>query len=430
VSIVKKSNLSAASRKASNQNGWKAPYEGFPLSYHPPSGRLYKKIKGKRYYFGYASDWQVATDKFQAEQDDLYAGRTPRATSDGLTVKDLLNRFLTVKQQAVDTGELTNRSFVDYKRVTDRIFASFGGSRLASDLSSDDFEKLKAEIAKTGGLTYLGGEINRIRVVFNYAWEAGLIDSPVRYGPTFKRPSKKSVRKEKRKSGSKMFERDDLIRILDAAGVQMRAMILLGCNGGLGNSDTGQLNMEDVDLDAGLIDYPRPKTGIERRVPLWAETIEAIKASLAVRTEPKDEVNADLVFVTKRGGPWHVDDPRSPLSHEFRKLMQRIDHEAEVEAAKNGTEPPDKLYVARRGFYALRHTFRTIADESRDFPAIDRVMGHSDNTMGGHYRERINDDRLRAVVNHVRDWLYADHGGDGKEPVDETNLHSNFRIVG
>jgi hypothetical protein len=35
---------SATNRKAD----WKQPYPDFPLSYHPPGGRLYKKIRGKR----------------------------------------------------------------------------------------------------------------------------------------------------------------------------------------------------------------------------------------------------------------------------------------------------------------------------------------------------------------------------------------------
>ena len=33
-------------------------------------------------------------------------------------------------------------------------------------------------------------------------------------------------------------------------------------------------------------------------------------------------------------------------------------------------------------------------------------MGHSDNTISDHYRERIADERLEKVVNHVHDWLF------------------------
>jgi integrase len=58
-------------------------------------------------------------------------------------------------------------------------------------------------------------------------------------------------------------------------------------------------------------------------------------------------------------------------------------------------------------FYALRHTFETIAGGSRDQVAVDAVMGHADYSMAGEYRERIEDDRLEAVAAHVRKWLFG-----------------------
>jgi integrase len=66
-----------------------------------------------------------------------------------------------------------------------------------------------------------------------------------------------------------------------------------------------------------------------------------------------------------------------------------------------------KLGLARRGhtFYALRHTFETIGGDSRDQVAVDAIMGHSRDDMASVYRERIDDDRLRAVVECVRKWL-------------------------
>jgi integrase len=66
-----------------------------------------------------------------------------------------------------------------------------------------------------------------------------------------------------------------------------------------------------------------------------------------------------------------------------------------------------KLGLSRRGhtFYALRHAFETIGGESCDQVAVDAIMGHSRDDMASVYRERISDDRLRAVVKHVRQWL-------------------------
>ena len=75
-----------------------------------------------------------------------------------------------------------------------------------------------------------------------------------------------------------MFEADEIRRILDVAGPIRRAMVLLGANCGFGNTDVATLPQAAVDLDSGWIDFPRPKTEINRRVPLWPETVTALLA--------------------------------------------------------------------------------------------------------------------------------------------------------
>src|SRR5262245_36405646 len=50
----------------------------------------------------------------------------------------------------------------------------------------------------------------------------------------------------------------------------MRAMVLLGLNAGMSNTDCAALELHHVNLDAGWLDYPRPMTGIPRRTPTVA----------------------------------------------------------------------------------------------------------------------------------------------------------------
>jgi integrase len=59
-----------------------------------------------------------------------------------------------------------------------------------------------------------------------------------------------------------------------------------------------------------------------------------------------------------------------------------------------------------RNFYTLRYTFRTVADESKDQPAVDYIMGHEVPPMSSVNREAISDARLRAVADPVHDWLF------------------------
>jgi len=401
------------------------PYKDFPLTAHP-SGHWAKKIRGKLHYFGpwgkrvdgklqriEGDGWREALDEYKAKADDLHAGRTPRVKSDGLTVRDVCNAFHTAKQRQRNAGEIAPRTFSEYEATTDRIVAAFGKDRLVDDLAADDFEALRADIAKKWGPVRLAGEIQKVRMVFRYGYEAGLIDRPVRYGPTFKAPSKRVMRKHRAKNGKKMMEAAELRTLIDAAPVQLRAMILLALNCGFGNNDCATLPLSAVDLDKGWIDYARPKTGIERRCPLWPETIDALREAIAQRTVPKDDAHDDLVFVTKYGGCWAKESSTAnPISAEFRKLMQGVDEENAKAAKKKRKKAPVPIYRKGIGFYALRHVHRTIADSTRDFPACRMIMGHADASIDDVYREHIDDERLQAVVDHVRGWLFDGEGVD------------------
>jgi integrase len=301
-----------------------------------------------------------------------------------------MNRFLTAKRHQVDTREISQRTFDDYYATCERIVGVFGRTRLVTDLASDDFERLRAAIAAKWGPVAVGNEVQRVRVVFKYGFDAGLIDRPVRFGPTFKRPSKKVLRREQAAKGPKLFTPEQLQTLLASAGQQMRAMILLGINCGFGNADVGHLPIRSLDLERGWVDFPRPKTGIERRCPLWPETVAAIKLALSTKPEPKDQCHQSLLFITKYGDAWTKETRDSPVSKEFTKLLKT-----------------NKLHRAGLGFYALRHNFATIAGESRDQVAVNHIMGHADASMAAVYRERISDERLQHVVNFVRAWLFT-----------------------
>ena len=69
------------------------PYPDFPLFPHA-TRRWAKKIRGKLHYFGPWKDPEAALQLYLAKRDDLYAGRTPVKSSDGLTLRELCNHFL------------------------------------------------------------------------------------------------------------------------------------------------------------------------------------------------------------------------------------------------------------------------------------------------------------------------------------------------
>jgi len=375
----------------------KKPYPDFPLFPHA-TGQWAKKIRGKLYYFG--TDPDAALAKYLDEKDDRQAGRTRRQKADELTVRDLANHFLTSKQRVLDSGELSPQTWRNYYDACEKVVTFFGTERLVIDLASDDFERLRADYAKTRGANALATVVQRVRTIFRFANDTDLIDRPVRFGPQFRKPSRKALRQARQAAGSRMIEAKDLRRILDAAKQPLKAMMLLGLNCAFGQTDVANLPVAAIDFKTGWVDFPRPKTAIPRRIPLWAETEAALREAIAKhRPAPKSEADAGLVFVTHQGNRWvrtrHRENggcvPVDSVNLEFTKLLE------ELGLKRHGL-----------GFYALRHVHRTIADTAKDLPAADAIMGHAPDAgdMPSVYPERLDDDRLRAVVNVVRAWLW------------------------
>lgn len=149
-------------------------------------------------------------------------------------------------------------------------------------------------------------------------------------------------------------------KLLCGASQPLKTMFLLGINGGLGNSDVVTLPLSALKLKSGWLNFPRPKTGIDRRIPLWPETIASLKEWLDDRPNPASDNADDLVFVTSCGGSWSKTTADNPISKETVKLLKRLG-----------------IYRKGVSFYSLRCTFRTVASEARDEAAADAIMGHA-----------------------------------------------------
>lgn len=186
---------------------------------------------------------QEALAEFNQKKEALYEERTPRdPKNDGLTIKELCNRYLTAKQRRMESAELSPRSFYECKQATDLIIG-LGSTRLVGDLVPADFESLRANMVKKWGPARLGKFVGLIRSVFKYAVENDLNERPVVFGSEFRKPLKAVLRKQKSSDGKKLFTAVEINQILDGTTVkgkrgieqevlgaskQLRAAILLG----------------------------------------------------------------------------------------------------------------------------------------------------------------------------------------------------------
>jgi integrase len=223
----------------------------------------------------------------------------------------------------------------------------------------------------------------------------GLIEKAMRYGSEFKPPSRSVLRRHNAQSSGKMLEAADVRTILEAADPQMRAMILLGVNCAMGNTDCSALMLANVNLESSWLDYPRPKTGVARRCPLWPETVAALRAVIDTRPKPKRSEDRGRVFLNERGATLirvteknHTD----LVSLRFSALLKRL----VLHSKGRGALHPAARLPYRGGC------------GPRPPVAIDLIMGRADPSMGAVYRERIDDARLVAVADVVRNWLWSD----------------------
>jgi integrase len=379
-------------------------------------------VGGRTYYFGPWGDPEGALEKFLDQKDHLFAGRTPPPAADGLTLHELVNRFLAAGDAHVQDGTWSIRHFVDCKRDGAAMLAALGKARPAGTLTPADFQHLRTVLSKgprkANGPTALRNRMIRVKSIFRWAYVSGLAKNLPAYGQAFRSPSAKALRLAAAERGPRDYTAKELWRLLDAAAkpryAPLRAMIFLGINCGFGNTDCSDLREEH--LTGGpwggekgapaAVELPRGKTGVARRALLWPETVEALTAALArrdgMRGIPPDL--ADRLFLTEhRREVVHTSPVGSPcdaVGQGFLRAQQAAGLKVD----------------GSRGFYSLRRTFRTVADSTRDWPAVDVVMGHLPAdaaaagfavAMGARYRQRIGDDRLAAVAEHVRAWLLA-----------------------
>lgn len=420
-----------------------APRPGFPLQAYS-NGQWGKKIKGTRRYFGSWRDDPSGTDaeeRYHVERRYWEAGLTPptrggaATPSAGATLDHVCKLFIERELERCRRGKISESHFLDIDRAIKALLAHFGRSRVCVSVRPDAWAGFRDELESKLGPDAMDRYIKAVRSCSKWAVANEHLPTAFKFGdafPTVPLAAKKAARRRQAQDhGEKLFGRDEIRRILDACEPQLKTMFLLAINAGFTQADCAGLPRATVDLDAGIIDFDRVKTGVQRYVTLWPETVAALAAVQPIRPV----VNADrfaeavrawqrrkptgekaiqqwereqpdwdgLVFLSTRGTPWcetraTLDDDGRPASVSHYDLVA-------IEFAKVLAG----LCLKRPGvgFGAGRHTFRSIAGEHPDAEAVKWIMGHSQDGMSRwyvHKNERMFG-RLRSVGQTVRRYL-------------------------
>jgi hypothetical protein len=103
----------------------------------------------------------------------------------------------------------------------------------------------------------IANDIRRIRTLFKYAYDMGRTARPVKFGPEFRKPSKKAIRKRRKQKGQSSFTAVEICTLLASAPVVMRAMVWVGINCGLGQSDISHLTRDAIYSERSFVSQMR-----------------------------------------------------------------------------------------------------------------------------------------------------------------------------
>jgi integrase/recombinase XerD len=129
------------------------------------------------------------------------------------------------------------------------------------------------------------------------------------------------------------------------------------------------LDVEDVDLDQGVITIRNTKFGKSRLVPVHATTLTALKAYRECR---------DAFLAGKIAKPFFISSPGrritpTALDRAFRRLTKRLGMRGASDAA--GPRLHDLRHTM--AVEVLRRCYRAGADPERLLPALSTYLGHS-----------------------------------------------------
>ena len=127
----------------------------------------------------------------------------------------------------MDTAAIGSTTFESYRRIAGYTLKVIGPDLDAAKLRPADFKRLMNRLRREYSPSQQAKYVTVVKMVFRCAFENELIDTPIWFGSTFKVAS----RAEKRRAVANRkltYTADEVRRLLDAADVHLRAMILLG----------------------------------------------------------------------------------------------------------------------------------------------------------------------------------------------------------
>lgn len=370
-----------------NKKSRKTRSDKFPLTLHK-TRQYCKKIRGKLYYFG--TEKQKALESYLQQASSLHSG-LPSAgngtNTQGIPIKVLANQYLDYQESRVESNEIKQRQLYDQTRLLKHFVKHVGPKKSLTQISTIDIQNYRKKLIKEHKTANtINNYISAIKAMYNWSGENELID---------KTPNLKAVKKiTAAKVEKQTFTPKQIQQLLCRANKKLKAMILLGLNCGFGCTDCSELKWENINFLDKRIQFARTKTGVNRNLPLWQETIDTLnqlpRTSEYVFLTKKNNKYVRVVRIEKPDGTARLLN-HNAISKEFSELIKITGIQTEKGV----------------GFYTLRRTAATLAARSGDPFAVQRLLGHADLKMASVYVQDVSEQTDR-VINNTRKLIIQD----------------------
>ncbi|OHB60471.1 MAG: hypothetical protein A2Y12_15340 [Planctomycetes bacterium GWF2_42_9] len=217
------------------------------------------------YYFG--SDKKEALQKYLNQAAYLHGNQEDVQS---MTIKQLCDMYLKYQFAKVQANDLTAAHHNEQIASLNKLINFLRQGEKISAISTLDLQNYKRMLQKSAISVYrLNLHISILKALFHWARKNDILVNI----PNIDAVSRGKIIHK----GKFIFSSEQISKLLSLADIKMKAMIWLGLNCGFGCTDCAELKWTDVDFTNARVKLPRRKTGIFRNLPLWPETVAALK---------------------------------------------------------------------------------------------------------------------------------------------------------
>ena len=319
-------------------------------------------------------------EAFNARQVKREAEPDPK--KGGLTAKEKRRKTPRRKRWLDFASKCTKNQYRDVQKFFAELIEVVGNKRLV-DLRGDDFHKYVKHVRREaidGGRavrSYSGSRFRNINAAFNRTFIQRPDDvDPQRLREYLKiletkasNPNEQgndtgshaTAHKTGRLSPKESISPDQFKALVRVACTQWKALLMLACNAALKNSGVSVIRWHHLDLESGIMFFPRPKNQRLRQTPLALETLAALKLWHA---ESKRTQASDQVFRTPEGAPWNTST--DSIGKHFNLLKDETGLEIKATFQALRKSPPTVIHAAKikEGESAIRALLGHLPNES------------------------------------------------------------------